>query len=300
MHKRNGENQSCYNIFMVESIEDRQDNSSNAGENPWQKMANEVLQQPQKESFPTYNESFEMVRGNFQKNYNAKVESLQKLKEQLATTDENDSRMVNYLTRRIDSEMSTVGYLGSVLKRMRLNDEEDLKKRSEILGKFSKAVDEVIPDGEPIVFHGVNNIETIKTIIESGGLKTPEERGVDFKSFATQIDVTTKKNIRTSCNFADAGAHSFLPYGGMFVFYPKEYEKDNVLSTGDGTEVQGGVEGVDLMEERFVGLITTDENIDEMKEIFQTNGLDTKKIFTHEQFLEYCRRSFSKHSGQGY
>lgn len=86
----------------------------------------------------------------------------------------------------------------------------------------------------------------------------------------------------------------------MFVFYPKEYEKDNVLSTGDGTEVYGGVEGVDLREERFVGLITTDENIDEIKEIFQTNGLDTKKILTHEQFLEYCRRSFSKHSGRGY
>lgn len=161
-------------------------------------------------------------------------------------------------------------------------------------------MDEVIPDGEPIVFHGVNNIETIKTIIESGGLKTPEERGVGFKSFATQIDVTAKKNIRTSCDFADAGARSFLPYGGMFVFYPKEYEKDNVLSTGDGTEVYGGVEGVDLREERFVGLITTDENVDEMKEIFHANGLDTKKIFTHEQFLEYCRRSFSKHSGQGY
>lgn len=210
MHKRNGENQSCYDIFMIESIEGGQDNSSNAGENPWQKMANEVLQQPQEESFPTHNESFEMVRGNFQKNYNAKVESLQKLKEQLATTDENDSRMVNYLTRRIDSEMSTVRYLGSVLKRMRPNDEEDLKKRSEILGKFSKAVDEVIPDGEPIVFHGVNNIETIKTIIESGGLKTPEERGAGYKSFASQIDVTAKKNIRTSCNFADAGAQSFF------------------------------------------------------------------------------------------
>ena len=82
---------------MVESIKDRQDNSSNAGENPWQKMANEVLRQPQKESLPTYNESFEMARGNFQRNYNVKVESLQKLKEQLATTDENDSRMINYL-----------------------------------------------------------------------------------------------------------------------------------------------------------------------------------------------------------
>lgn len=105
----------------------RQDNSSNAGENPWQKMANEVLRQPQKESFPTYNESFEMVRGNFQKSYNARVESLQKLKEQLAATDENDSRMVNYLTRRIDSKMSAVRRLDSVLKRMRLNDEEDLK-----------------------------------------------------------------------------------------------------------------------------------------------------------------------------
>ena len=90
-----------------------------------------------------------------------------------------------------------------------------------------------------IVFHGVNNIETVKTIIESGGLKTPEERGADFTSFATQIDVTAKKNIQTTCNFADAGVRSFLPYGGLFVFYPKEYEKDKKVEKVEPSEFEG-------------------------------------------------------------
>lgn len=281
---------------MTEPTEYINGANNNTEENPWQKMAKEVLGQPQKETIPTHNEDFEAVRGNFQKNHDEKARTLEELKEQLANTDENDSRMIYYLTRRIDSTTGIVNNLGSVLKRMRPNTEEDLKERKEIIANYSKAIDEAIPDGEPIVFHGVNNIEVVRAITESGGLKTPEERGADFKSFATLIDVTTKKNIRTSCNFADAGTRSFLPYGGIFVFYPKENETERVLATGDGTEVQGGVEGVNLDEERFVGLITTKENIDEIKELFRANGLDEGKVFTHEQFLEYCKKTYPNHS----
>lgn len=246
----------------------------------------------QKESIPTHNESFEAVKGNFQKNYDAKVEQLKGLKEQLTNTEEGNDRMAAFLANRVNSLAGTIDSIGDNLKRMRPNNEEDLRRRSEIRVNFSKAVNEAIPDGEPVVFHGVDNIEVVKKIIESGGLKTPEERGADFKSFATQIDVTAKKNIQTTCNFADAGVNSFLPYGGIFVFYPKEHEKENVLSTGDGTEVFGGVEGVNLKEDRFMGLITTDENIDEVKALFRANGLEEGKVFTHDQFLEYCKKKY--------
>ena len=258
---------------MSELAKNRQDDSNNTENNTennsWQILTEEFSQQSQRKSFQTHNEIVEMVKGNIQKIYNTKVEKLERLKEQLATTGENNSRMVNHLTRMINSQIGTIEYLDSALKRMRPNSEEDLKKRSDILNNYSKAIDEAIPDSEPIVFPGVNNIEVVKTIIESGGLKTPEERGADYKSFATQIDVTAKKNIRTSCHFADAGAHSFLPYGGLFVFYPKEHEKDNVLSAKDGTEVYGGEEGINLNENRFIGLITTEENINKMRIVSQ-------------------------------
>lgn len=276
----------------MENLTENKNNPSNSELDQWQKMADEVLQQSQKESIPTHNESFETIKDNQQKNYDTKVAMLEKLKQQLAATDETDSRKVNFLNNRIEKQTATVDYIGGILKRMRPNNERDLEMREEVLTHFAKIVNEVIPDEEPVVFHGVDNINTVEEIIDSGGLKTPEERGADFTSFATQIDVAAKKNIQTSCNFADAGAHSFLPYGGMFVFYPKDHEKEKVLSTGNNTEVYGGISGVNLDEDRFMGLITTDENTDELKELFRKNNLDDKKVFTHEQFLDFCKDTY--------
>ena len=133
----------------------------------------------------------------------------------------------------------------------------------------------------------------VKQIIASGGLYTPEERNAGYKSFATQIDVTAKSNIRVSLEFADSSINSFMPYGAIFVFYPKEHEYEKVLSTGDNSEVFGGVESINFNEERFVGIITTDENIETLKEYMKENNFDPNKVFNHKQFIELCKEKFS-------
>lgn len=57
-------------------------------------------------------------------------------------------------------------------------------------------------------------------------------------------------------------------------------------------KVPGGVESVNFNEDRFVGIITTNENLDRLKRCFDDNKLNPNKVFTHDQFLEYCKNKF--------
>ena len=238
----------------------------------------------------TNNEKFEVIRNNFINNYNAHLAQLNKLNEQLLQAkSDNDIRKVNVFSHRVESINKNLNNLKNIIDNMRLNSEEDLNERLLIRENYGKLINDIVPDDIPLVFHGNNNIETVKQIIMSGGLLTPEERGEDFKSFATQIDVTAKSNISVSLDFADSSVNSFLPYGALFAFLPKEHEKDKVLKTGDSTEVFGGVESVRFDEDRFLGIITTNENINKLKKVMEDNHLDPNKVFTHDQFLEFCK-----------
>ena len=243
------------------------------------------------------NDRFEEIRKNTLENYNSKLENLKELKEKLLESKKNnDIRKIEFYTKRIESVLSNINNIKATLDCMRLNDENDLKERKNIKNTYSKKINDVIPDDIPIVFHGNNNIEIVKQIISTKGLYTPEERGVDFKSFATQIDVTAKSNIRVSLEFADASINSFMPYGALFVFYPKEYEYDKVLKTGDSSEVFGGVESIRFDEKRFVGIITTEENITSLKRCMKENELDSNKVFTHTQFIDFCKENFKSNT----
>jgi hypothetical protein len=243
----------------------------------------------------TNNENFEKVKSNTEKLYQQQLEKLKETKELfLQANDNNDSRKVAFYTNRINAILKVINNYKTMLSCMRPQSEEDLLERQKIRDNFGKIVNEVIPDSEPVVFHGNDNIEKVKQIIESGGLFTPEERGVDFKSFATLIDVTYKSNIRVSLEFADRSIHSFMPYGALFVFLPKESEYENVLNTGGSSEVFGGVDGINFKTEsdRFIGIITTNENLEILKKCCEENGIDSNKIFNHEQFIKYCKSKY--------
>lgn len=176
---------------------------------------------------------------------------------------------------------------------MRIDNQQDINDRLQIIKYFSKQINETIPDDIPMVFHGNNNIGTIYEIIKSGGLKTPEEREVDFKSFATQIDVGNKHDISVPVEFAEPGIEKCMPYGAIFAFYPKKDEIDKVLEKY-GTEVPGGVKSIDFKTEndRFVGIITTEENKKRIQEWLKESGIDFNKVFTHSEFIERCKEKF--------
>lgn len=205
----------------------------------------------------------------------------------------NETRKAEVYGSRVEKIKRRINELENQLSYMREDIPGDLEERKKIRQSFSKRVAEIIPDGVPMVFHGNNDIATIYEILKSGGLKTPEERGVDFKSFATQIDVANKHDIHVPIEFADPGIESARPYGAIFAFYPKKDEIYKGLGNF-GSEVPGGVQSIDFKEDddRFVGVITTEENKERIQKWLQEFGMDDKKIFTHSEFIEMCKDRF--------
>lgn len=205
----------------------------------------------------------------------------------------NETIKAEIYASRVEKIKRRINELENQLSYMREDIPEDLEERKKIRQSFSQQVAEIIPDGVPMVFHGNNDIATIYEILKSGGLKTPEERGVDFKSFATQIDVANKHDIHVPIEFADPGIESARPYGAIFAFYPKKDEIYKGLENF-GSEVPGGVQSIDFKEddERFVGVITTEENKERIQKWLQEFGMDDKKIFTHSEFIEMCKDRF--------
>lgn len=204
-----------------------------------------------------------------------------------------ETRKAEVYGSRVEKIKRRINELENQLSYMRDDIPEDLEERKKICQSFSKQVAEIIPDGIPMVFHGNNDIAAIYEILKTGGLKTPEERGVDFKSFAVQIAVANKYDIHVPVEFADPGIDSARPYGAIFVFYPKKDEIYKGLENF-GSEVPGGVQSIDFKEDddRFVGIITTEENKERIQKWLQEFGMDYKKIFTHLEFIEMCKDRF--------
>ena len=242
------------------------------------------------------NNKIEKIRNNYINDCDRLVSKIEHLKENLnEAISNNDTRLIEAYQKRLNSYLQRLKNLKTIIEYLREPNYEDILEREQVIKEFPNMVKEVIPNGIPIVFHGNKNIGIVHEIIKSGGLFTPEQRRVDYSSFATLIDVTYKDNIRVSCEFAEQSNGYILPYGAIFVFLPLEREKENVLSTKDNSEVFGGVEGVDFRKEpnRLIGIITTNENKNRIRNWCNKYNLDSQKVFTHEEFIINCKKIFS-------
>lgn len=222
-------------------------------------------------------------------------ESLRVLREKLlAAKEARDEDAIERLERKINDKLFNLDMHNGDYNSYREDNAEDVSERVYLHREFKREVDEAIPDDIPIVFHGNRSLGLIETIMRTGGLFTPEERGADFRSLATQIDVTSKKYIGTSIEFAEPGVGSLLPYGAIFVFMPQEDEYQKVLQTGEGSEVPGGVKSINFREnpERLIAIITSSENVEKLKKIASETGIDADKIVSPQDFLKLCREKY--------
>lgn len=242
------------------------------------------------------NQKLEMIRKNYITNYERTSEKLEQYKLKLNEAIKlNDFRLIEIYQKRVNNSLQRLRQYHSLIEFMREPNYEDALEREIIMTKFPKMVRETIPNNVPIVFHGNRNIGTILEIIKTGGLFTPEQRGVSETSFATQIDVAYKNNISVSCSFAEAGIDSFMPYGAIFAFFPLSSEVEKVLATGENSEVYNGVAGVNFRDDpnRLVGIITTEENKERIQVWCREYQWNEQKVFTHEEFISKCREMFS-------
>lgn len=237
------------------------------------------------------------IKNNYIFHYEKSKIKLDEYQQKLAKAiTEDNYREMEIYTRRINNLIDRMRNYQTHIEFMRPNIEEDLQERLEIFQTFPQIIKSIIPDQIPLVFHGNNNIGIVLEIIKSGGLFTPEQRGVSETSFATQIDVTAKSNIKVSCEFAEPGMESFMPYGAIFVFLPLESEIEKVLNTGENTEVFGGVEGVNFKEQpdRLIGIITTTENKSRIQNCCLEYDWPHDKVFTHQEFLLQCNKLYAE------
>ena len=236
---------------------------------------------------------------NYRRMQEEKIQSrIDVLKAKLSETAEGSRAFEAYSQQIRDNERNLM-QIKSCIEFMRPAIKEDSESRMRIQEEFPKIVKELFPDGFPIVFHGTSNIGTVREILYSGGLLTPEQRGVSMTSFASAIDVTYKDNIRVSCEFADAG--TYMPYGAIFAFMPQEDEIENVVKTAGSSEVAGGVNGVNFREEpeRLLAIITTPENYQRVVEWCNKAGIDPEKVLTHKMFInKYKEFDFQQEKGE--
>lgn len=240
------------------------------------------------------NDQFESSKNNFKKMYEQSLLKFNQLEQKMQeAVSLNNERLIDYYKIALSDTFQTIKYHQSFVEFARPNFESDVYERLSIIKYFPEEMKNTIPDTVPYVFHGNSNIGQVLEIIKTGGLFTPEQRQVSLKSFASQIDVTYKNNIKVSCEFAEPNFHTFLPYGAIFVFLPLVDEYEKVLKTGDNSEVSGGVNSINFQkEDRLIGIVTTNENIEILKNYCQKHNIDSNKVFTHRDFIVKCKKMF--------
>ena len=239
-------------------------------------------------------EKIELFKNIYKKNIEKNKKKLIDLREKLKQAEfDKDEYEIEELMSAINEILFNVSSAEGKYYNLREVIPEDVAERTNLRKEYSKRINELIPDDVPLVFHGNNNIGLIEQIMKSGGLFTPEERGVGFRTFATQIDVAYKRDIHVPLEFAEPGGDLILPYGAIFAFFPKEEEIDKVLKTY-GSEVSGGVQSINFKTEadRLFAIITTKENIQRLKKIACEVGLDENIIVSHEEFLEMIKEKY--------
>lgn len=270
---------------VAEKSQDMVEMPQNVAEKP--QNAAERLRGVAEKKVDEITERFDTIMAMNRKTVEGTRGRIEKIDDKLVT--ETDGRRRELFTQQKRNMERILRTQESLVDFARLPTVEDVEYRMRAGKEFAGAVKEAVPDELPVVFHGSNNIGVVKQIIQTHGLKTPEQRGGDMTSFATQIDVTVKTNIKTSCRFAESGMY-WMPYGAIFAFMPKPEEMVVVRKTEENgsSEVYGGVDGVDFYEEpeRLLGIITTPENIDRVQEWCRESELDENKVMTHGDFLE--------------
>lgn len=218
-------------------------------------------------------------------------DGIAKLEEKMAA--ESDEWRAERYAQQIRDRQRTLRVQEGWVEFARVPTVEDVEYRMRMRRDFAEQVREAVPDDLHPVFHGSNNLGIVHQIIQTRGLKTPDQRGESMTSFANQVDVTTKADIQTSCDFAEFNSY-WMPYGAIFAFLPKPEEEAAVREDemAGSSEVFGGVDGVDFKEqpERLLGIITTPENISKLQGWCDEAGLDASKVLTHGDFIKSMQR----------
>lgn len=168
------------------------------------------------------------------------------------------------------------------LEFLRPANEEDIAYRLRQYDEFCEKISKEVPEDLPLRFHGCP-IYTAKHILQDGEISSSVDRLGIETSYDTegQISVTTRKTIDTTVRgYTDLVGNYNMPSGCIFVLLPKD-EADEKIGN---SLLMGNINFKDEPD-RLVGIITSPENIENVKEWGSQIGIDSLKIKDFDDFV---------------
>jgi hypothetical protein len=160
---------------------------------------------------------------------------------------------------------------------------EDIAYRDWVRQNFGHVVRASLPQGLPLCFHGAP-IYKCRDILSSGSISSSVDRIGTSTSYdaAGEISVTTAKSIDVSLDsYTGLNQDNYLiPAGCLFAVLPATPED---VKASETSMLMGNVD-FKLNPEQLVGIITTPENIDQVRSWTSAAGLDPGKVIEFKDF----------------
>lgn len=170
-----------------------------------------------------------------------------------------------------------------IIEHMRVPaDNTDKLYRNNIKLKFASYLSDILADNIPLFFHGVGSIVIVKQIIETGKICSTEQlinpvTGID------EIFVAGNYNLSEAVDISDS-PELFMPYGAIFVINPLEHELEKIMSKNGDIRIKS----VNFVENpnRLLNIISSPENIINIKSWCRQNNINEDKVLTHNNFIK--------------
>ena len=172
---------------------------------------------------------------------------------------------------------------------LRPNTNEDILERQGIFENFGEELKNILGEDSKIRFHGTP-IYFAKSIIETGTISSTADR---FEGYIRSTDLrgtfsaSTINTLPTTIDyFMDIGSdRRSLPCGALFVLQEREYdeqlrEQSCMYNTNFKTDP-----------DQLVAIVSTTENKSALIKWCNDYGLDSNKVYTFGEFLEYAKNN---------
>ena len=170
---------------------------------------------------------------------------------------------------------------------IRPNSKDEIAERNRIAETFGKELQGILGIESNVRFHGTP-IYFAKEIIETGKICSSADiydgyiRSTDISGEFSASDIHSID--RTINFFTDFGSYRrCLPCGVLFVLREKEGDKE--------LRTSANMQNVDFFQnpEQLIGVLGTSEVKDKLIEWMNSVNLDSSKVFTYDEFLEYAK-----------
>lgn len=219
------------------------------------------------------------------KQRNTDVEYLNKIKEEIIIVTNEVNRLRN------DKQKWNYEYEKSLLISdfIRPNTKEEIESRNQIANTFADSLKEIVGSESNLRFHGTP-IYFAKEIIKSNSITSSADRYDGYiasSDMSGSISASTINSLsRTIDYFTDFASYTrCLPCGVLFVLN----EKDGDCELRDRSEMQN----VDFKKnpEQLVAIVCTDEVKNMVINWCNEYNMDSNKVFSYNEFLEYAKNN---------